>query len=95
MRALAASKASAIQKERRKSSKRSKERHSRQNKKIGEKITLRSPSSSQILDTFSAESENFLHQDLSRKKHVIMKITQGTKAKIPGLTHTSSEELVD
>jgi hypothetical protein len=29
------------------------------------------------------------------EKHVSMKIMQGTKAKIPGLTRTSSEELVD
>jgi hypothetical protein len=29
------------------------------------------------------------------EKHVSMKITQGTKAKIPGSTRTSLEELVD
>jgi hypothetical protein len=62
---------------------------------IGKKITLRSPSSFQILDTFSAQSDKLLHQDLSRKRYVSMKITQETKAKIPVSTRTSSEELVD
>jgi hypothetical protein len=94
MRALPASKASAVQKGRRKSSKEAK-KGTRDKQKIGKKITLRSPSSFQILDTFSAQSDKFLHQYLSRKNHVSMEITQGTKVKIPGSTRTSSEELVD
>jgi hypothetical protein len=32
---------------------------------------------------------------ICQEKHVSMKITQGTKAKIPGSARTSSEELVD
>jgi hypothetical protein len=34
---------------------------------IRKKITLGSPSSFQILDAFSAQSDKFLYQDLSRK----------------------------
>jgi hypothetical protein len=94
MRALAASKASIVQKGRRKSNKEAR-KGTRDKKNIGKKITLRSPSSLQILDAFSAQGDKFLHQDLFRNKHVSMKITQGTKEKIPGSTHTSSEELVD
>jgi hypothetical protein len=38
---------------------------------------------------------NFFIKIYPGKKHVSMKITQGTKVKIPGSTRTSSEELVD
>jgi hypothetical protein len=62
---------------------------------IGKKITLGGPSSFQILDTFSAQSDKLLHQVLSRKKYVSMKITQEIKTNIPVSTRTSSAELVD
>jgi hypothetical protein len=64
-------------------------------KSIGKKITLRGHSSFQILDTFSAQIDKLLHQNLSRKIHVSMKITQETKKHIPESTRTSLEELVD
>jgi ribosomal protein L5 len=66
MRALAASKASIVQKGKRKLNKEAK-KGTRDKQSIGKKITLRSPSSFQILDTFSAQSDKFLHRDLSRK----------------------------
>jgi hypothetical protein len=62
---------------------------------IGKKITLGGPSSFQILDTFIAQGDKLLHQVLSRKKYVSMKITQETKANMPVSTRTLSEELVD
>jgi hypothetical protein len=62
---------------------------------IGKKITLGSPSSFQILDTFSTQSDKFLHQDLRQKKYMSMKIMQETKARMPVSTLTLSEELVD
>jgi hypothetical protein len=64
--ALAATKASAIQKGKRKSNKVAK-KGTQDKQSIGKKITLGSLSSFQILDTFSAQSDKLLHQDLSRK----------------------------
>jgi hypothetical protein len=95
MRALAASKVSVVHKKGRRKSNKEAEKGTRDKQNIGETITLRSPSSFQILDTFSAQSDKFLYQDLSKKKHMSMKITQGTKVKIPGPKHTSSEKHVD
>jgi hypothetical protein len=66
MRALAASKASVVQKGRRKSNKEA-GKGTRDKQNLGKKITLKSPSSFQILDTFSAQSDKFLYKDLSRK----------------------------
>jgi hypothetical protein len=66
MRALAAAKASEIQKGKRKLNKEAK-KGTQDKQNIRTKITLGSPSSFQILDTFSAQSDKFLHQDLSRK----------------------------
>jgi hypothetical protein len=67
MRALAVAKASAVQQ-------RGKEKSSKEAKKgiqdkqnIGKKITLGSPSSLQVLDTFIAQGDKLLHQVLSRK----------------------------
>jgi hypothetical protein len=94
MRALAVAKASAIQTGKRKSNKTAK-KGSKDKQSIGKKITLESHSSFQILDIFSAQSDKLLHQNLSRKIHVSMKITQETKENIPVSTRTSSEELVD
>jgi hypothetical protein len=73
MRALAAAKASAIQTGKRKSNKTTK-KGSEDKQNIGKKITLGSHSSFQILDTFSAQSDKLLHQELSRKICVSMKI---------------------
>jgi hypothetical protein len=53
----------------------------RDKQNIGKKVTFRSPSSFQELDTFSTQSDKFFHQDLSTKKHVSMKIMQGVKSK--------------
>jgi hypothetical protein len=94
MRALAIAKASAIQTGKRKSNKTAK-KGSEDKQNIGKKITLGSHSSFQILDTFSAQSDKLLHQDLSRKIYVSMKITQETKESIPVSTRTSSKELMD
>jgi hypothetical protein len=94
MRALAVAKASAIQIGKQKSNKTAK-KGSEDKQKIGKTITLGSHSSFQILDTFSAQSDKLLHQDLSRKIYVSMKITQETKESIPVSTRTSHEELVD
>jgi hypothetical protein len=66
MRALAAAKASAIQEGKRKSNKVAK-KGTQDKQSIGKNITLGNPSSFQILDTFSAQSDKFLHQDLSKK----------------------------
>jgi hypothetical protein len=94
MRALAIAKASAIQTGKRKSNKTAK-KGSGDKHNIGKKITVESHSSFQILDTFSAQSDKLLHQDLSRKICMSMKITQETKESIPVSTRTSPEELVD
>jgi hypothetical protein len=94
MRALAVTKASAIQTGKRKSNKIAK-KGSEDKQNIGKKITLRSHSSFQILDTFSAQSDKLLHQDLSRKIYVSIKITQETKENIPVSTRTSPKEIVD
>jgi hypothetical protein len=94
MRALAVAKASAIQIGKRKSNKIAK-KGPEDKQHIGKKITLGSHSSFQILNTFSAQSDKLLHQDLSRKIYVSMKITQETKESIPASTRTSPEELVD
>jgi hypothetical protein len=66
MRALAVAKASTIQTGKGKSNKKEK-KGSKDKQDIGKKITLGSHSSFQILDTFSAQSDKLLHQDLSRK----------------------------
>jgi hypothetical protein len=66
MRALAAAKASAIRTWKGKSNKAAK-KGTQDKQNIGKKITLGSQSSFQILDTFSAQSDKLLHQDLSRK----------------------------
>jgi hypothetical protein len=94
MQALAVAKASANQTGKRKSNKTAK-KSSEDKQSIGKRITLGSHSSFQILDTFSAQSDKFLHQILSRKIHVSTKIKQETKENIPVSTLTSSEELVD
>jgi hypothetical protein len=94
MRALAVAKASAIQIGKRKSNKIGK-KGSEDTQNIGKKITLGSHSSFQILDTFSAQSDKLLHQYLSRKICVSMKIMQETKESIPVSIRTSPEELVD
>jgi hypothetical protein len=60
MRALAAAKASAIQTGKGKSNKAAK-KGTQDKQNIGKKITLGSPSSFQILDTFSAQSDELLH----------------------------------
>jgi hypothetical protein len=65
MRALAVAKASAIQTGKRKSNKTTK-KGSEDKKSIGKRITLGSHSSFQVLDTFSAQSDKLLHQNLSR-----------------------------
>jgi hypothetical protein len=94
MRALAVAKASAIQTGKRKSNKAAKKGpEDKQN--IGKKITRGSHSSFQILDIFSAQGDKLLHQNLSRKIYMSMKITQETKESIPVSTRTSPEELVD
>jgi hypothetical protein len=67
MRALAADKASAAQQGKRKSNKET-EKSTRNRQNVGKKITLRSPSSFQIFDTFSAQRDELPHQDLSRKR---------------------------
>jgi hypothetical protein len=94
MQALAVTKASAIQTGKRKSNTTTK-KGSEDKQSIGKKITLGSHSSFQILNTFSAQSDKLLHQDLSRKIYVSMKITQETKENILVSTRTSPEELVD
>jgi hypothetical protein len=66
MRALAAAKASAIQTGKGKSNKAEK-KDTQDKQNIGKKITFGSHNSFQILDTFSAQSDKLLHQDLSRK----------------------------
>jgi hypothetical protein len=66
MRALAATKASAIQTGKGKSNKAEK-KDTQDKQNIGKKITLGTHSNFQILDTFSAQSDKLLHQDLSRK----------------------------
>jgi hypothetical protein len=70
------------------------EKGTRDKQSTGKKITLRSPSSFQIFDTFSAQSDKLLHRSV-QKKNVSRKFTQGTKQKISGAIRTSSEELVD
>jgi Spy/CpxP family protein refolding chaperone len=67
MRALAADKASAAQEGKRKSNKQT-EKGTRDRQNTGKKITLRSSSSFQIFDTFSAQRDKLPHQDLSRKR---------------------------
>jgi hypothetical protein len=94
MRVFAVAKASAIQTGKRKSNKIA-NKGSEDKQSIRKKITLGSHSSFQILDTFSAQSDKLLHQDLSRKIYVSMKITQETKGNVPVSTRTSPEELVD
>jgi hypothetical protein len=94
MRALAVAKESPIQTGKRKSNEIAK-KGSEDKQNIGKKITLESHSSFQILDTFSAQSDKLLHQDLSRKICVSMRIMQETKESIPVSTRTSPEELVD
>jgi hypothetical protein len=71
IRALVVAKTSAIQTGKRKSNKTAK-KGSEDKQNIGKKITLGSNSSFQILDTFSAQSDKLLHQDLSRKIYVSM-----------------------
>jgi hypothetical protein len=66
IRALAVAKASTIQTGKGKSNKTAK-KGSENKLHIGKEITLGSHSSFQILDTFSAQSDKLLHQDLSRK----------------------------
>jgi hypothetical protein len=66
MRALAVAKASTIQTGKGKSNKTAK-KGSENKLHIGKEITLGSHSSFQILDTFSAQSDKLLHQDLSKK----------------------------
>jgi hypothetical protein len=65
MRALAVAKASAIQTGKRKSNKTAK-KGSENKQSIEKRITLGSHSSFQVLDTFSAQSDKLLHQNLSR-----------------------------
>jgi hypothetical protein len=65
MRALVVAKASAIQTGKRKSNKIAK-KGPEGKQSIGKRITLRSHSSFQVLDTFSAQSDKLLHQNLSR-----------------------------
>jgi hypothetical protein len=79
MRALATDKASAAQEWKRKSIKQT-EKGTQDRQNTGKKITLRSSSSFQIFDTFSAQRDELPHQDLS-KKDVSRKFTQGTKQK--------------
>jgi hypothetical protein len=70
MRALAVARASAVHQRGKKSQgKKSKERHTRQ-ANIGKEITFGGLSSFQVLDTFVAQGDKFLHQVLSRKKDV-------------------------
>jgi hypothetical protein len=64
-RAFAIAKASAIQTGKRKLNKTAK-KGSEDKQSIGKRINLRSHSSSQVLDTFSAQSDKLLHQNLSR-----------------------------
>jgi hypothetical protein len=64
MRALAVTKASAIQTGKKESNKIAK-KGSEDMQNIGKKITLGSHCSFQILDTFSVQSDKLLHQDLS------------------------------
>jgi hypothetical protein len=66
MRALAIAKASTIQTGKGKSNKTAK-KGSENKQNIGKEITLGSHSSFQVLDTFSAQGDKLLHQDLSRK----------------------------
>jgi hypothetical protein len=80
MRALAASKASVVQTKGEENRIKKTKKGIRDKQSIGKRITFRSLSSLQILDTFSAQSDKFLHQDLS-EKHVSTKITQGTEEK--------------
>jgi Spy/CpxP family protein refolding chaperone len=68
MRALAADKASAAQEGKRKSNKET-EKGTRDRQNTGKKVTLRSSSSFQIFDTFSAQRDELTHQDLPRKRH--------------------------
>jgi hypothetical protein len=66
MRALAADKALQHKEGKRKSNKET-EKGTRDKQSTGKKITLRSSSSFQIFDTFGAQSDKLIYQDLSRK----------------------------
>jgi hypothetical protein len=70
------------------------EEGARDKQNTGKKITLRSSSSFQMFDRFSAQSDELLHQDLSRKRRE-QEVHARNKGNISGALHTSSEELVD
>jgi hypothetical protein len=67
MRALAAAKASAVQQKRKEKSSEEAKKGTQDKQIIGKKITLRGPSSLQVLDAFIAQDDKLLHQVLSRK----------------------------
>jgi hypothetical protein len=60
---------------------------------IGKKITLRSSSNFQKFDTFSAQRDEFLHQNLSKGRHE-WESSSNEQSKAQGLVLTLLEELV-
>jgi hypothetical protein len=67
MRALAITKASAVQQKRKEKSSKEAKKGIQDKQSIGKKITLGGPSSLQVLDIFIAQGDKLLHQVLSRK----------------------------
>jgi hypothetical protein len=94
MRALAIARASVVHQRGKKSQAKKQRKVYKTIKYRKNKFTLGGLSTFQILDTFIAQGDKFLHQVLSKKWNVSIN-TQKKEVNIPVCSCTSSEELVE